>query len=151
MDTRLNETKKTPTARAKRPPQSPTLQSADFERLLSDFSAALVRVSAADIDNEIERWLEQIVLAMNVDRCTVVQVDPADGGIYNTHQWGRPGVLTPNRGRRERETGFPWLPRQDSLRQTARNLTPGRTPPGSEPGSAPKRVSQGPSRTLRSR
>jgi len=77
--------------------------------LLSDFSAALVRVSAADIDNEIERWLEQIVLAMNVDRCTVVRVDPADGGIYNTHQWGRPGVLTPNRGRRERETGFPWL------------------------------------------
>ena len=88
MDTRLNETKKTPTARAKRPPRGTTLQAADFEKLLSDFSAALVRVSVAEIDNEIERWLEQIVLAMNVDRCTVVQVDPADGGIYNTHQWG---------------------------------------------------------------
>jgi signal transduction histidine kinase len=84
-------------------------QEADFEELLSALSAALIRVSVAEIDNEIARWLEKIVLAMDVDRCTIVQVDPTDGGIYTTHQWGRAGVLTPDRGRRGRERGFPWL------------------------------------------
>jgi hypothetical protein len=55
--------------------------SLDFEKLLSDLSAAFVRVPVAEIDLEIERWLEQIVLAMDVDRSTVVQVDPTDGGL----------------------------------------------------------------------
>jgi signal transduction histidine kinase len=110
MDTRLNETKKTPTARAKRPPGGTTLQAADFEKLLSDFSAALVRVSVADIDSEIERWLERIVLAMDADRGNVLQVEPTDGGIYLTHQWGRAGVVTPDRGRKTDSTKwYPWL------------------------------------------
>jgi signal transduction histidine kinase len=78
--------------------------------LLSDFSAALVRVSVADIDSEIECWLERIVLAMDADRGNVLQVDPRDGGIYLTHQWGRPGVVTPDRGRKTDSTKwYPWL------------------------------------------
>lgn len=82
----------------------------DFEELLSDLSAAFVRVSVEDIDREVERWLERIVLAMNVDRSTVVQVDPRDGLLYSTHQWAREGLPAPESGRRVNDTGsFPWL------------------------------------------
>jgi|HubBroStandDraft_6_1064221.scaffolds.fasta_scaffold234562_1 signal transduction histidine kinase len=84
--------------------------SLDFEKLLSDLSAAFVRVPVAEIDLEIERWLEQIVLAMDVDRSTVVQVDPTDGGLYSTHQWAREGVITPDRGVRTNALEhYPWV------------------------------------------
>lgn len=83
---------------------------ADFEKLLSDLSAALVRVPVAEIDNEIELWLQRIVLAMDVDRGNVLQVDPVDGRIYVTHQWGRPGVFTPDRGlKTDSIKWYPWL------------------------------------------
>lgn len=82
----------------------------DFEKLLADLSAAFIRVSGEEVDAEIERWLEQIVLAMNIDRSTVVQVDPEDGLIYTTHQWARAGLPTPERGRRVVHDGsYPWL------------------------------------------
>lgn len=84
----------------------------DFEKLLSDLSASFVRVPVEKIDQEIERWLERIVLAVKVDRSTVVQVDAADGGIYTTHQWAREGVGAPERGRRVDDTdSYPWLTR----------------------------------------
>lgn len=38
----------------------------NFEELLSNLSAAFVRVSVDEVDNEIERWLERIVLAMGL-------------------------------------------------------------------------------------
>jgi hypothetical protein len=53
-------------------------EAADFEKLLGDLSAAFIRVSVEEIDREIERSLQQVVLALDVDRSTVVQVDPAD-------------------------------------------------------------------------
>ncbi len=85
-------------------------QGADFEKLLADLSAAFIRVSVEEIDREIERWLQQIVLALNVDRSTVVQVDPADGALYSTHQWAREGVSTPDRGTRTSvDSVYPWL------------------------------------------
>ena len=85
----------------------------DFEKLLADLSAAFIRVSGEQVDNEIERWLELIVLAMNIDRSTVVQLDPADGLIYTTHQWAREGLPAPDRGRRVVHDGsYPWLAAQ---------------------------------------
>jgi len=82
----------------------------DFEKLLADLSAAFIRVSGEEVDAEIERWLELIVLAMSIDRSTVVQVDPADGLIYTTHQWAREGLPAPERGRRAVHDGsYPWL------------------------------------------
>jgi signal transduction histidine kinase len=85
----------------------------DFEELLGDLSAAFIRVSVEEVDAEIERWLQSIVLAMNIDRSTVVQVDPADGLIYTTHQWAREGLDAPDRGRRAQDTGsYPWLAAQ---------------------------------------
>ncbi|MGA9722133.1 MAG: GAF domain-containing sensor histidine kinase [Candidatus Binatus sp.] len=96
-------------------PASPALATrnpevADFEQLLGDLSAAFIRVSVEEIDGEIERWLRLIVLAMNVDRGTVLQVDPSDGVIYSTHQWAREGVSAPDRGiRTNLAEFFPWL------------------------------------------
>jgi signal transduction histidine kinase len=79
----------------------------DFEELLSDLSAAFVGVSVNEIDREIERWLHQIVLALAVDRGTVGQLDPIDGGLYVTHQWAREGVTTPDKGL-DVKRSLPW-------------------------------------------
>ncbi|MGA9722135.1 MAG: ATP-binding protein, partial [Candidatus Binatus sp.] len=82
----------------------------DFEKLLADLSTTFVRASVEDIDSEIEKCLHRIVLAMNIDRSTVVQVDPADGLIYTTHQWARDPFDAPDSGHRVNDTGsYPWL------------------------------------------
>ena len=82
----------------------------NFENLLSDLSAIFVRVSVQDIDTEIERCLGRIVLAMGVDRSTILQIDLADGGLYATHQWAREGLDTPDRGVRTNATeAIPWI------------------------------------------
>jgi signal transduction histidine kinase len=82
----------------------------DFEKLVADLSSAFIRVPVEEIDLEIERWLQQIVLAFDVDRSTVLQIDPADGGLYATHQSARKGVITPDRGLRTNfALLFPWI------------------------------------------
>jgi signal transduction histidine kinase len=82
----------------------------DFEKLLGDLSAAFIRVSVEEIDREIERCLGRIVLAMDVDRSTILQIDPADGGLYTTHQWAREGIDTPDRGvRTNAAEAIPWI------------------------------------------
>jgi signal transduction histidine kinase len=82
----------------------------DFEKFLGDLSAAFIRISVEEIDSEIERWLQRIVHAMDVDRGTVMQVDLADGVVHGTHQSGREGVSTPYRGLRVNAAPlYPWL------------------------------------------
>jgi signal transduction histidine kinase len=81
-----------------------------FEKLLSDLSATFVRISVQDIDAEIERCLGRIVLAMGVDRSTILQIDLADGGLYTTHQWAREGIDAPDRGvRTNAAKAIPWI------------------------------------------
>ncbi len=85
----------------------------EFERLVTEISAGLIRVTVDEIDNEVERWLGRVVLAMGIERSTIVQVDLDDGAIYTTHQCGRAGVPTPERGRKVDDTGsYPWLTRK---------------------------------------
>jgi len=86
-------------------------EAVDFEKLLSDLSASFIRVSAEEVDSEIDRWLQLIVLAMNIDRSTVVQVDQ-DRAFYTTHQWARPGVIAVERGPVQDAISFPWLTRK---------------------------------------
>jgi signal transduction histidine kinase len=80
----------------------------DFEKLLGDLSAAFIRASAEEVDGEIEKWLERMVLSLDVDRGTVSQFDRSDGGFYVTHQWAREGVTASDRGLNAGEA-FPWL------------------------------------------
>ena len=80
-----------------------------FEKLLADLSTVFVRASVDQIDDEIERWLERIVLAMGVDRSTVVQLDAQDGLLYITHQWAREGLSALQRSRTLPPREFAWL------------------------------------------
>jgi signal transduction histidine kinase len=87
----------------------PDAQAPGFEKLLADLSTVFVRASVDQIDDEIERWLERIVLAMGIDRSTVVQVDAQDGLLYITHQWAREGVSALQRSRTLPPQEFSWL------------------------------------------
>ena len=97
-------------ARAAPTERSPSSRGADFEKLLSDLSAAFIRVTVEEIDSEIELWLQRIVQALHMDRGTVGQLDPS-GALYVTHQWARAGVTTPDKGLDVRES-LPWTARK---------------------------------------
>jgi hypothetical protein len=79
----------------------------DFEKLLSDLAAAFIRVSVEDIDREIERWLQHMVFALDIDRGTVLYNDPADGALSVTHQFARDGMNTLDKGTDAR-VNWPW-------------------------------------------
>ncbi len=53
-------------------------------------SAAMARAWAHEIDDEIERWLRKIVLALDLDRSTFWERASAELGFICTHWWGRP-------------------------------------------------------------
>src|SRR5215469_2028061 len=110
MAARLKKTRNLSAAGAHGAHEGAEATAVDFEQLLSDLSAAFVRVSVDEIDREIEQWLERIVLAMRIDRSTVVQAAPQNGVLYITHQWARAGVGTPQRGIPiDRTPQTPWL------------------------------------------
>ena len=110
MTEHLQKTKNTSGADAPRAQKGDGATAVDFEELLSDLSAAFVRVSVDEIDREIEQWLERIVLAMGIDRSTLVQVVSETELFYVTHQWARAGVGTPHRGIPFDQTpDTPWL------------------------------------------
>jgi signal transduction histidine kinase len=79
-----------------------------FETLLGELSTTFVRITAGEIDREIERWLGRIVLALGFDRSTVGQVNPADGTLLATHSFAREGV-EPLPERMDVATHLPWL------------------------------------------
>ena len=56
-----------------------------FEALLDEMSAAMTRALAHEIDDEIERWLRKIVLALDLDRSTFWERASADLGFICTH------------------------------------------------------------------
>jgi signal transduction histidine kinase len=97
-------------ATAARTDLPPSSGGADFEKLLSDLSAAFIRISVEEIDGEIEQWLQRIVLALHMDRGTVGQLDQS-GALYVTHQWAGPGVTAPDKGLDVRQS-LPWSARK---------------------------------------
>jgi signal transduction histidine kinase len=108
MVTRFEKGETAGTTAGTAPPASTIPGVVDFEKLLSDLSASFVRVSVEEIDAEIERWLEQIVLAMDVDRGTVAEIEPVEGALRVTHQWARMGVSAPDTGS-DVKLNFPWI------------------------------------------
>lgn len=67
-------------------------QELDFERLLSDLSAAFVSASARDIDHAIDEGLARIVPALGIDRSTVNRVFPLTGRAEVSHSYAVEGV-----------------------------------------------------------
>src|SRR5262245_9385981 len=111
MVARVRKAQSTSGARAARrlDTASQDREAISFEELLSELSTAFVQVSVDRIDDEIEQWLERIVLAMGVDRSTIVQVGPADRVLRISHVWARQGFETEWREQEIRELGiFPW-------------------------------------------
>jgi len=57
-------------------------------------AGAFVRVTTDKIDEEINRWLERIVLALALDRGTIAEFRTSDGWALFTHGWARePGQI----------------------------------------------------------
>lgn len=52
-------------------------------------AGAFVRVTTDKIDEEINRWLERIVLALGLDRSTIAEINPSDGWAVFSHGWAR--------------------------------------------------------------
>lgn len=65
-----------------------------FDQLISELSAAFVRALPDEIDREIDHWHKQIVLALDLDRSSIVQFDPETGAYYLLHSWARPGAIS---------------------------------------------------------
>jgi len=79
-------------SRRKPPHHRPAAESAAFEELVSQLSAAFARAPVDEIDSEINRWLSRIVLALNLDRSTIGRFDANAETAIATHRWGRKGL-----------------------------------------------------------
>jgi transcriptional regulator with GAF, ATPase, and Fis domain len=62
-----------------------------FEILLTELSARFVRVTSESIDQEIVNAQEKIVLALDLERSTLVQTENGGHNVV-THSWQMPGV-----------------------------------------------------------
>lgn len=60
-----------------------------FESLVDELSAAFAKAPADTVDNEIEKWLEKICLALDLDRCAIYERAPTDD-VRTSHTWVRP-------------------------------------------------------------
>src|SRR5215469_1691951 len=78
-----------------------------FEGLLADLSRAFIRSPTENIDDQIELWLQNIVLCLGLDRGALTQFD-SNRRLWMTHQWARKGISAPDRGR-EIKQYLPWL------------------------------------------
>ncbi len=72
--------------------RSETIDALSFEDVLAELSTAFVRTTADQISSEIVRWLQNIGLALEVDRASIGQINPSDGILYATHEWARDGI-----------------------------------------------------------
>jgi signal transduction histidine kinase len=79
-----------------------------FEDLAAEMSAAFVRITIDQIDDEIQKWLQHLVMVLGIDRCTVGQLDSSDGLLYTSYQWSREGIA-PNPARLNVKEVLPWL------------------------------------------
>jgi signal transduction histidine kinase len=73
----------------RRTPGETGSESRRFEQLVIGLAVALIRVAVDEIDNEVNRWLERIVLTLGLDRSTVAEIRPTDGWACFTHGWTR--------------------------------------------------------------
>ena len=74
------------------PARSPTAELQAFERLLAELSAGFIGLDAARIDGAIEDALRRIVLALDIDRCSLIAVSPVTGRVETSHSWAAPGI-----------------------------------------------------------
>jgi signal transduction histidine kinase len=96
--------------------------------LIANLSRAFVRVGVDEIDDEINRWLEHIVLALKLDRSTFAQFDSENGSASFTHGWARKKeeIIGPPL---EADALLPWLRRKMLAGETVVFSSPEELPP----------------------
>jgi signal transduction histidine kinase len=77
------------TERANRQPVAASLEGRSFERFIEELSASFVRSPVDAIGGEIDRWIREIVLGLNLDRGALSQIDAKTGKLTVRHSWGR--------------------------------------------------------------
>ncbi len=75
--------------RANRQPVAASLEGRSFERFIEELSASFVRSPVDAIGAEIDRWIREIVLGLNLDRGALSQIDAKTGRLTVRHSWGR--------------------------------------------------------------
>src|SRR5882757_10180567 len=81
-----------------RPPRTRPLLGASldgryFGQFIEELSASFVRATVPDIGREIDRWIKEIVLGLNLDRGALAQIDPMSGKLVVRHSWSRDHVV----------------------------------------------------------
>lgn len=75
--------------RGSRRPAAVSLDGKLFERFIEELSASFVRSPVDEIGSEIDRWIREIVLGLNLDRGALAQIDARSGKLTVRHSWGR--------------------------------------------------------------
>ena len=63
-----------------------------FESLVGELSAAMAQTPAEAVDNEIEKWLGKICLALDLDRSAIYERDAPSWLVRTSHTWVRPNI-----------------------------------------------------------
>ena len=63
-----------------------------FERLVATLSARFVNIPPEQVNDEVERALDQVVEGMKLDRCALLELSGDDRGLHITHQSKTLGV-----------------------------------------------------------
>jgi signal transduction histidine kinase len=103
----------------------------EFEELLTRLSSAFVSIPADEIDDEIQRWLAQLVEFLRVDRCSILQMPLDERVLHVTHSHAIRGA--PPMPTVVSEAELPWYVAQVSERRMVRlEQVPAGLPPEAE-------------------
>ncbi len=81
--------KRLPAEPGSRKPVAVSFEGKRFERFIEELSKSFVRSPVDEIGSEIDRWMREIVLGLNLDRGALAQIDPTSGKLTVRHSWGR--------------------------------------------------------------
>lgn len=86
----------------------------EFQKLMAQISADLVKTNSEDVDRVIESCLQQVCLYMGVERCFVVLIND-NNEISNTHDWRMPHLASARHRVQDLPfSEFPWVASQIS-------------------------------------
>ena len=79
--------------RGDRPVVAVSLEGKLFERFIEELSASFVRSTVGEIGGEIDRWIREIVIGLNLDRGALAQLDAKSGKLVVRHSWSRDHIF----------------------------------------------------------
>jgi len=81
--------KKSPAAARNRQSVAVSFEGTRFEEFIEKLSASFVRSPVDEIGGEIDRWIREIVLGLNLDRGALAQIDAKSHKLRVRHSWAR--------------------------------------------------------------